>query len=66
MADAPDLPALVRQRAMANGDAGRRWLAALPEVVGDLVDRWDLELGAAFSGGTASYVVAATDGAGRA
>jgi streptomycin 6-kinase len=30
-----------------------------------MADRWDLQLGHAFEGGTASYVVSATDGVGR-
>lgn len=60
------VPELVRQRATANGDAGRRWLEDLPEVVAALCDRWELRLGDPFLDGTAAYVVAAVDGAGRA
>lgn len=56
---------LVRQRAMANGVAGRRWLEELPGVVGALTDRWDLTLGRTFSGGTAGYVAEASDSSGR-
>ncbi len=51
---------------MRNGTAGARWLAELPGVVADLALRWNLELGVSFTGGTAGYVVAATDEAGRA
>lgn len=51
---------------MRNGAAGLRWLAELPEVVAELAQHWRLELGGTFTGGTASYVVAATDTAGRA
>lgn len=54
-----DVPELVRQRALANGSAGRAWLDDLPDVVAGLADRWHLELGTAFSGGTAGYVVEA-------
>ena len=61
-----DVPELVRQRALSNGAAGREWLDDLPDVIADLVSRWDLEIGSAFSGGTASYVAAATDSSGRA
>lgn len=61
----PDVPALVRQRAVANGAAGRRWLDELPEVVAALADRWGLQLARSLRGGTASYVVAATDSSGR-
>lgn len=60
------VPALVRQRAMADGAAGQRWLDELAAVVAGLADRWGLEVGQALDGGTASYVTAATDAAGRA
>ena len=61
-----DVPDLVAQRALHNGAAGRSWLEELPRVVAELTGRWGLELGSAFTGGTAGYVVAATDAAGRA
>lgn len=61
-----DVPDLVRQRAMSNGVAGERWLQRLPEVVAALAERWSLEVGSSFSGGTASYVAAATNSSGRA
>jgi streptomycin 6-kinase len=60
-----DVPELVRQRAMSNGSAGQRWLDDLPELVDSLATQWDLVLGQSFRGGTASFVVAATDGSGR-
>ena len=60
------VPVLVRQRALANGVAGQGWLDGLPEVVAALAERWGLELGDALGGGTASFVVAATDASGRA
>lgn len=60
-----DVPELVVQRASRNGADGRRWLEGLAEVVAELADRWGLTLGAAFTGGTASFVVAATDSSGR-
>lgn len=59
-----ELPAAVRERATSNGAAGRRWLTELPDRVADLTERWQLTLGAPFTGGTASYVVAATTAAG--
>jgi streptomycin 6-kinase len=59
------VPELVRQRAMTTA-AGRRWLDELPEIVASLAGRWELGLGAAYAGGTAAYVVAATDRTGRA
>lgn len=61
-----EIPQLVRERASNNGLAGRRWLAGLPDLVADLAERWQLELAEAFTGGSASYVVAATDATGRA
>jgi streptomycin 6-kinase len=61
-----DVPELVRQRALANGAAGRRWLDELPEVVASMTERWGLVLGPALRGGTASYVASATDRTGRA
>ena len=60
------VPDLVRQRAMAHGVAGQRWLDDLPEVVAALADRWGLEVGESFRGGTAAFVAAATDQLGRA
>lgn len=60
-----EVPELVRQRAQANGAACQRWLADLPEVVRSLADRWRLEIGSTFSGGTAALVVAATDDDGQ-
>ena len=59
------VPDLVRQRAESLGEAGRGWLDALPDVVADVVTRWELSIGSAFAGGTAAYVVAATCADGR-
>lgn len=61
-----EVPELVRQRAMANGSAGRRWLDELPEVVATLARRWGIEVGEPFLGGTAAFVAAATQRSGRA
>jgi streptomycin 6-kinase len=61
-----EIPELVRQRALSNGVAGRRWLDDLPYVVTALAERWGLEIGSSFRGGTAAYATAATDGSGRA
>lgn len=60
-----DVPELVRQRALANGSAGRAWLDELPGVVSDLAERWELTVGDAFTGGTAAYTTAATGPDGR-
>ena len=56
---------LVRQRALSNGAAGQRWLDELPGIVDALADRWGLDLAESYRGGTASFVAAATDRAGR-
>jgi streptomycin 6-kinase len=60
-----DVPELVRQRAISNGSAGKRWLDDLPELVASLADKWDLEIGQAFAGGSAAFVTEATGGSGR-
>jgi streptomycin 6-kinase len=60
-----DVPELVRQQAMSSGVAGRRWLDDLPDTVAALTERWNLDLGKSYRGGTASFVVAATDQSGR-
>ena len=59
------VPALVRQRAFANGGPGRDWLERLPTLVSTLAERWGLRLGRPLNGGTASYVISATDETGR-
>ncbi len=63
--DELDVPDLVRQRALRNGVAGKRWIDGLPDSVTELSDRWRLTLGYPYTGGTAGYVVAATDSCGR-
>jgi streptomycin 6-kinase len=60
------VPELVKQRAAALGAAGAQWLDELPDLVAALSERWGLRVGASMSGGTASYVAAATDRSGRA
>jgi streptomycin 6-kinase len=65
MAAPLEIPGLVRQRAIANGEAGRRWLEGLPSVVAQLAEQWGLETGNSFRGGTSSLVIEATDRGGR-
>ena len=60
-----EVPQLVRERALAAGDVGLRWLGELGEVVAELQRVWELELGAVYRGGTAGYVVAGRDRSGR-
>jgi len=44
----------------AHGDAGRAWLAALPALVAELEDRWQLtDVGPAFEGGVVGFVAPA-------
>jgi streptomycin 6-kinase len=59
-----DVPRRVRQRALSKGDAGARWLRELPDVLVALCATWGLQLGPAYRGGTAGYVVAARDATG--
>ena len=61
-----EIPELVRQRAMHNGSAGRRWLDDLPRTAAELATRWGLTFGRTYRGGTAGCVVDATDADGRA
>jgi streptomycin 6-kinase len=58
-----DVPEVVARAAHLT-DAGRAWLATLPATVAGLAAQWRLTTGAALTGGTASYVVAATTAAG--
>ncbi len=60
------VPNLVQQCAMSNGISGRQWLQQLPGLVATMTDRWGLELGHSFQGGTASFVAAATGPSGQA
>jgi streptomycin 6-kinase len=46
------------------GDAGRAWLATLPEIVRELATRWELELGRELPGGLLACVCEATTAAG--
>ncbi|MDQ0463093.1 streptomycin 6-kinase [Caulobacter ginsengisoli] len=55
-----DIPDIVRRRAVSRGPAGEAWLTALPGLVRDLAEEWDLELGATLTGGTEGLVVAAS------
>lgn len=54
------LPDAVRSKVESLGAPGAAWLAALPEVLTELAQQWQLELGAPAGGGTSSYVVRAT------
>lgn len=61
------LPANLVESVRADVSSGRHdWVAALPDVVGDLVARWSLELGEPYQpGGQSAWVAPARDPAGR-
>jgi streptomycin 6-kinase len=52
------IPAKLAATAVAwEGDAGREWLARLPQLVDELIERWELEVGAPLEpGGNISWV----------
>ena len=54
-----DVPEAVRQKALAQGTEGRRWLAGLSRLIRDLERGWGVTVGRALSGGSESYVAAA-------
>ncbi|MEO1061524.1 MAG: aminoglycoside phosphotransferase family protein [Actinomycetota bacterium] len=53
-----EVPELVERSALAAGAAS--WLAALPDLVGDLATEWELSVGGPLPGGTESCVVGVT------
>jgi len=53
---APRVPTLVQQKAASLGKDGEAWLAALPEVIASLEERWSVTVGEALSGGSAAFV----------
>lgn len=56
-----DVPEEVRLRAEASGEATRRWLADLPDLVSEFERAWDLSVAReALPGGSASYLARAT------
>src|SRR5688572_17970004 len=55
-----DIPPAVLGKARALGPDGERWLQRLPDLLENLRQSWNLELGAALHGGSAAYVAEAT------
>lgn len=51
--------AVVRMNLEANGEAGRTWLSALPDIVEQLAARWSLRVGRAFEGGSVAFTAPA-------
>jgi streptomycin 6-kinase len=60
-----DIPREVRQKAESLGTCGARWLARLPDVIGELESDWQVVLGATLRGGSDSYVAEAMTNAGE-
>jgi streptomycin 6-kinase len=60
------IPVEVRQRAVAAGDLGCRWLDALPDLVTGLERDWGITVGDALHGGSAGLVARAINAAGEA
>lgn len=60
----PEVPEAVRQKAIALGADGERWMRFLPDVLAELSSDWNLEVGPALPGGSEAYVVAVTTGDG--
>ena len=51
--------AVVRMNLEVNGEAGRSWLSALPDIVEELAARWSLRVGHAFEGGSVAFTAPA-------
>lgn len=60
------IPLEVRQRAVAAGEVGCRWLDALPDLVTGLERDWGVTVGDALHGGSAGLVLQAANAAGEA
>jgi streptomycin 6-kinase len=60
-----DIPVEVRQRAVAAGDVGRRWLDELPDLVAGLERDWGVTVGDPLHGGSAGLVARAINAAGK-
>src|SRR5579863_6792186 len=60
------VPTYLQASTEAGGTARVEWLAALPDCVEDLAERWGLDLGEPFEpGGNCSWVAPGTDHYGR-
>lgn len=53
------VPGLARQKALAQGAEGRRWLDRIGGLIDELERAWGVTVGATLHGGSASYVAAA-------
>lgn len=61
---AVDVPEAVRQKAVAQGPEGRRWLGRLGRLIRGLEHDWGVTVGSTFYGGSESYVADARTAAG--
>lgn len=61
---AVDVPEAVRQKAMARGAEGRRWLNHLGGLIREIERAWGVTVGSTLHGGSESYVAAARTSAG--
>jgi streptomycin 6-kinase len=60
-----DVPEAVRQKAMARGTEGRRWLDRLGHLIRELERDWEVTVESTLRGGSESYVAAARTTAGE-
>ena len=60
-----DVPETVRQKALARGAEGLKWLDRLGSLVGELERDWSLNIGPILSGGSESYTAAAKTASGE-
>ena len=58
------VPGPVRQKAIAQGAEGRRWLDRLGRLIDEMERAWGVSVGATLHGGSGSYVAAAKTDAG--
>jgi streptomycin 6-kinase len=59
------VPEAVRQKALARGAEGRRWMDGLDRLIRELERRWGVAVGPALGGGSESYVAAAVTAGGE-
>lgn len=60
-----DVPDIVRAKAAVDGDGGRGWVDALPQILTGLEHRWSIRIGEQLDGGTSALVARARTTAGQ-
>lgn len=58
------IPDLVRQKVVAMGEEGVKWLAGLGDLIEELEQEWQVSVGECMAGGTEAYVAQARTGDG--